>query len=102
VVVTVRTVSTVSTGPVTATVDAGGSKTPDGGTATGACATTAGPAAGVTMVSTVWARATDVPAASATPNPTKMTLFLIENSLHFPRIERTEPAGKTRVENGRS
>jgi hypothetical protein len=54
------------------------------------------------MVSTVWARATDVPAASATPNPTKMTLFLIENSLHFPRIERTEPAGKTRVENGRS
>jgi len=54
------------------------------------------------MVSTVWARATDVPAASATPNPTKMTLFLIENSLHFPRIERTEPAGITRVENGRS
>ena len=41
VVVTVRTVSTVSTGAVTATVDAGGSKTPDGGTATGACATTA-------------------------------------------------------------
>jgi len=31
-----------------------------------------------------------------------MTLFLIENSLHFPRIERTEPAAKTRGENGRS
>jgi hypothetical protein len=102
VVVTVCTVSTVSTGAVTATVDAGGSKTPDGGTATGACATTAGPAAGVTIVSTVWARATDVPAASATPSPTKMTLFLIENSLHSSRIERIEPAGKTHGENGRS
>jgi hypothetical protein len=31
-----------------------------------------------------------------------MTLFLIENSLHFPRIEPTEPAAKTRGENGRS
>jgi hypothetical protein len=31
-----------------------------------------------------------------------MTLFLIENSLHFPRIERTEPAAKTRGEKGRS
>jgi hypothetical protein len=82
VVVTVRTVSTVSTGAVAATADAGGNTTPDGGTATGAWATTAG----VAMVSTVWARAADVPATSATPSPTNMTLFLIENSLHFPRI----------------
>ena len=58
---TVLTVSTVSTG-VAATSGAGcANKTPDGGTATGAWAITAGPGAGVTMVSTVWALATDDP-----------------------------------------
>jgi hypothetical protein len=86
VVVTVRTVSTVSTGVVAATVEAAGSRTPDGGTATGPCTTTARPTAGATTVCAGWARAAEVAAMSAIPRPAKITLFLIENSLHFSRI----------------